>query len=251
MTRGSFSAAARLRVRFRARSWTLPVRALPIWALPVLLCLPTGGCGFHPLHGGATAADAHLPDIFVANIIAGRPGQLLRQALQQRLAGSSEMAPQGYTLRVSLALDGEAIGIHGDNTSARTRVIGRAYWALSSIAANPVSLASGSAITVDGFNIIENQYFEAIMANESTDQRVADNLADRITTQVASWFVAHPDGGSAGAAPAAAVAPPIPAINTAPGFLGTQGVPGNTNQSPLQQVGPDGLPSDAIGRTGH
>ena len=216
-----------------------------LWGLP---CLAMTGCGFHPLYGDA-ATEAHLPDIFVANIQAGRPGQLLRQALQQHLAGSSEAAPQGYTLRVSLALNDEAIGIHGDNTSARTRVIGRANWALSSVAASPVSLASGSAITVDGFNIIQTQYFESIMANDTTNERVAGNLADRITAQLASWFEAHPDGHTAGAAEASPKAPPVPVIGTSPGFLGTQGVPGDTDQNPLQQVGPDGLPADAIGRT--
>ena len=220
------------------------------WTLPALLCLPVAGCGFHPLYDtGGAAADARLPDIFVANIVAGRPGQLLRQALQQRLAGSSEASPQGYTLRVSLALNGEAIGIHGDNTSARTRVIGRANWALSSVAASPVSLATGSAITVDGFNVIETQYFESIMANDTTNERVADNLAESIRTQLATWFVAHPDGTVADAVPAATVAPPKPVIGTGPAVLGTQNVPGDTDQSPLQQVGPDGLPSDAIGRT--
>ncbi len=220
------------------------------WALPVLVCMPVAGCGFHPLYGsGSVSADAHMPDIFVANIVAGRPGQLLRQALQQRLAGSSEASPQGYTLRVSLALNDEAIGIHGDNTSARTRIIGRANWALSSVAASPVSLASGSAITVDGFNVIETQYFESIMATDTTNERVADNLADSIRTQLATWFVAHPDGNAADAAPATATAPPAPVIGTGPAVLGTQNVPGDTDQSPLQQVGPDGLPSDAIGRT--
>ena len=219
--------------------------------LPLLLCLPAAGCGFHPLHGGgAGSVDAQLPDIFVANIVAGRPGQLLREALQQRLTGSSEAAPEGYTLRVSLALNNEAIGIHGDNTSARTRVIGRANWALSSVAAIPVSLATGSAITVDGFNVIETQYFESIIANDTTNERVAGNLADSIRTQVATWFVAHPQGRTAGAViPAAASAPPTPVINASPGFLGTQNVPGDSDQSPLQSVGPDGLPSDAIGRT--
>ncbi len=214
-------------------------------ALPALLCLGMAGCGFHPLHGDASA-NAHLPDIFVTTI-PGRSGQLLRQALQQRLAGSSEAAPQGYTLRVSYALDNESIGIHGDNTSSRYRVIGRANWALASVAPSPVFLASGSARSVDGFNVIETQYFAATLASESTTERVSDNLAESITTQVASWFAAHPDGGAGSAGPAAA--PPVPVIAPNTGFLGPQDVPGQEGQSPLQQIGPDGLPSGAIGRT--
>ncbi|WP_428395311.1 hypothetical protein [Lichenicoccus sp.] len=215
-------------------------------ALP-LLCMLLSGCGFHPLYGASdSAAEANLPDIFVA-VIPGRPGQLLRQDLQQHLAGSDDENPHGYTLRVSYSLDNEAIGIHGDNTSARSRVVGRATWYLDSVAAAPVNLASGSSRTVDGFNIVETQYFAATMALENTESRVARNLADNITTQVAIWFAGHPNGTTS--APGSTLAPPKPSRHPRRGFLGPQIVPGDSTQSPLQTIGPDGLPSSAIGRT--
>jgi LPS-assembly lipoprotein len=211
------------------------------------LCLPVAGCGFHPLYGEQdAAANAQLPDIFV-DVIPGRPGQILRQALQQRLAGSSEAEPEGYTLRVSYALNSEAIAIHGDNTSSRNRVIGSANWVLASVAPSPVFLASGSASTVDGFNVINNQYFESNMASESTNGRVASNLAGAIATQLSIWFVAHPNGPANGDRPA--TAPPKPVIGPRHGFLGPQNVPGNNDQSPQEPVSPDGLPANAIGRT--
>ncbi len=213
----------------------------------LLCCLPMAGCGFHPLHGGgAHSVDAQLPDIFVANI-PGRTGQQLRQSLQQRLAGSSEASPQGYTLQVSYVLSSEALGIHGDNTSSRNRVIGSANWVLSSVAPAPVALASGNARSVDGFNIIETQYFAATLANETTGGRVADNLADTITTQIATWFTAHPTG--TGGDGSASVKPATPNIGPGTGFLGPQNVPGENDVSPLQPISPDGLPSGAIGRT--
>ena len=212
----------------------------------LLACLTLAGCGFHPLHGGGpNSVDAKLPDIFVANI-PGRPGQQLRQALQQQLAGSSDASPQGYTLQVSYALNSETLGIHGDNTSARTRIVGRANWVLSTVAPTPTALASGSARSVDGFNNIETQYFASSLAAESTYGRIAGTLADGITIQVASWFAAHPDGAGSGAA---AEAPPKPVITPNGGFLGPQVVPADNDQSTLQQIGPDGLPSGAIGRT--
>ena len=215
-------------------------------ALP-LLCVLLSGCGFHPLYGARDAtAEANLPDIFVA-VIPGRPGQLLRQDLQQHLAGSDDENPHGYTLRVAYSLDNEAVGIHGDNTSARSRVVGRATWYLDSVAPAPLRLASGTARTVDGFDVVETQYFAATMALENTDTRIARNLADSITTQVAIWFAAHPNGTTDTAEPA--LAPPKPSIPPQRGFLGPQIVPGDSTQSPLQTIGPDGLPSSAIGRT--
>lgn len=213
----------------------------------LLCCLPMAGCGFHPLHGsGPHSGDAQLPDIFVATI-PGRSGQQLRQSLQQRLAGSSEASPQGYTLQVSYVLSSEALGIHGDNTSSRNRVIGSANWVLSSVAPNPVALASGNARSVDGFNIIETQYFAATLANETTAGRVGDNLADTITTQIATWFSAHPTG--AGGDGSLSVKPARPTIGPGTGFLEPQNVPGENDVSPLQPISPDGLPSGAIGRT--
>ena len=209
-----------------------------------LLCVLLSGCGFHPLYGARdSAAEANLPDIFVA-VIPGRPGQLLRQSLQQHLAGSDDENPHGYTLRVSYSLDNEAVGIHGDNTSARSRVVGRATWYLDSVAAAPVNLASGTARTVDGFDVVETQYFAATMALENTDARIARNLSDSITTQVAIWFAAHPNGTTS----TPGLAPPKPSIHPR-GFLGPQLVPGDSTQSPLQTIGPDGLPASALGRT--
>ena len=223
-------------------------RRLSILGLLSLAAALLSGCGFHPLYGpGAANVDAKLPDIFVATI-PGRPGQQLRQALQQRLAGSSDADPQGYTLRVGYGLDNEAIAIHGDNTSARSRVVGRATWTLSTVAQAPVVLATGNARTLDGYNNIEAQFFASTLASEATYERIAENLANSITIQISTWFAAHPRGLPAGAEPVPASAPE-PARTASPGFLGPQNVPGDSDQSPLQQIGPDGLPSGAIGRT--
>ena len=224
-------------------------------AAALLACLGLAGCGFHPLHGDRP--DAQLPEIFVATI-PGRPGQLLRQELQQRLAGSSDSTPQDYTLRVAYALSSEAIDIHGDNTSGRNRIVGRATWTLSSVAPNPVTVTTGSVRSVDGFDTIDTQYFAATIASETTFGRVAGNLADGITTQIATWFASHPAAaGATAAATGGAGVSPIPknpapgAEQPASGFLGPQEVPGDNDQSPLQRIDPDGLPSDAIGRTTH
>ncbi len=214
---------------------------------PLLFCLLLAGCGFHPLYGSDDQqAEAQLPDIFVATI-PGRSGQLLRQALQQRLAGTSEAEPQGYTLRVAYALDNESIAIHNDSTAARNRLVGRANWSLNSVAPTPVTLVSGNARTVDGFNNIDTQFFESTLATESTEGRIAGNLADSIRTQLAIWFAGHPGGATTEATPAQP--PPKPATAPQSGYLGPQGVPADSNQSPLQQIGPDGLPAAAIGRT--
>ncbi|WP_428377177.1 hypothetical protein [Lichenicoccus sp.] len=219
---------------------------------PVLaLSLATGGCGFHPLN--QPRAVAQLPDIFVNTIPAGRDGQLLRQALQQRLAGSDDSSPGGYTLQVGYGLSAEAIGIHGDNTSGRTREVARADWTLLSVSPAPKILATGSARSVDGYNVIEAQYFAQTLAGETTSGRLAGNLADAVQEQLVAWFAAHPEAADRAAVAANAAPAPVPGSVPAPakqrGFLGPNDVPGDSDQSPLQQIGPDGLPAGAIGRT--
>ena len=207
--------------------------------LAVLLMLPlaVSACGFHPLYGdGNEAAVTKLPDIFVQNI-PERSGQELRLALQQRLAGTSEAEPQGYLLAVNLSSSSESIGIHGDNTSERNRVVGRAHWSLSAVSPATAPVATGDVRTVDGYNIINEQYFAASIANETTQQRVANNLADAITLQLATWFTNH--------------RPPVSAVKPASSasFLTPSNVPGDTTETPLTTPGEDGLPSSAIGRS--
>jgi LPS-assembly lipoprotein len=204
--------------------------------LAVLLPLALGACGFQPLYGAANeSAVAQLPDIFVQPI-GERSGQELRLALQQRLAGSSDAQPQGFTLAVYPQISQEAVGIHGDNTSGRNRVVGRAHWVLYSVSPAPAVVSQGDARIVDGFNVINEQYFAASIASETTQQRVANNLADTITTQLATWFTSHQ-------APVTATAHRNPATNLAP-----SNVPGDSDQSPLRAPGEDGLPASAIGR---
>ena len=224
----------------------------PHLLLGLVLALATAGCGFHPLN--TPRADAQLPDIFVNTIPEGRDGQLLRQALQQRLAGSSEASPQGYTLQVSYIPSVEAIGIHGDNTSSRTRVVGRAEWTLASVSPAPKVLATGSARTVDGYNVIEAQYFAQTLAGENHLRPGHRQPGRRDPAAARSLVRGTPRGrgprcsrGQRGTGAGAGLGGAARAPQR--GFLGPQDVPGDTDQSPLQQLGPDGLPAGAIGRT--
>lgn len=214
------------------RHGTALFRVLAALALPAGL----GGCGFHPLYGAADEAGVdRLRDIFVAPI-GDRWGQEIRLALQTRLAGTSDAQPQGYVLAVQPSLSQEAVSIHGDNTSGRNRVVARAHWVLSSVSPAPAVLASGDVRTVDGYNVINEEYFAAGIASETTQQRIAVNLADSITQQLSTWFTNQK-------APASRPQRIGPAPTLAP-----RDVPHNSDQSPLTATGEDGLPASSIGR---
>lgn len=147
------------------------------------------GCGFKPLYGNSTNVDVNdeLQKIYVP-VLSNRYGQLMRQSLQENLAGAGPENPKTYELDVSPGLSEEAIDIHQDNSSGRARMTGNAHWVLKTISINPVVLAQGDAQTIDGYTVTYEQYFAQTLNDETAQARVAKNLANEVTQQVATWF---------------------------------------------------------------
>jgi LPS-assembly lipoprotein len=150
------------------------------------------GCGFQPVYmstasGRAGPAERELSAISVA-LIPDRPGQLLRQNLQERLASDSAGTAHRYDLAVTFAISGEGIGVLQDSSATRIRLIGTAAWTLT--AQDPVRtrITSGSARAMDGFNVLDQQLFAADIDNEQVQRRLASEIADQIAIQLAIFF---------------------------------------------------------------
>jgi LPS-assembly lipoprotein len=160
--------------------------------------LGLAGCGFQPVYAPASSAAAGSPSKELAAINVGvipdRPGQLLRQALQERLANDNG-TPHRYDLRLQFAVTGEGIAILQSNFATRIRLIGTANWTL--VADNPARtrLTSGSARVLDGLNLFDQQYFASDLENEAVQKRIAEHLADQIAMQLALYFRKHPSAG--------------------------------------------------------
>ncbi|MEI7713195.1 MAG: LPS assembly lipoprotein LptE [Rhodospirillales bacterium] len=161
----------------------------------LLALLPTAvslaGCGFRPVYmptasGKPGVAQRELAATEVA-IIAERPGQLLRQALQNRFASDAGPSHR-YILSADFAIAGEGVGILIDNSASRVRLIGSVNWVLRARDTGRAVLTSGSARTLDGFNLFSEQYFGATLENEAAQRRMAEALADQIALQLATWF---------------------------------------------------------------
>ena len=150
------------------------------------------GCGFQPVYmptasGQAGVAQQELASVSV-DLIPDRPGQLLRQALQDRLEMANGSAPRRYDLSVAFWISGEGIGIQPDNTVTRIRAIGNATWALTAKDPGRTKLTGGFAKAVDAYNVFDTQYFALDLENEAAQKRLADALADQITLQLAVYF---------------------------------------------------------------
>jgi LPS-assembly lipoprotein len=156
------------------------------------LGLTLSGCGFQPVYmptasGNAGVAQRELAAIHV-NLIADRPGQELRQALQDRLELSGGDVKKRYDLQVGFYVAGEGIAVQNDNTATRVRLIGTAVWILTAQDSGKTKLSNGFAKAVDAMNILDSQYFALDLENEAVQKRIAETLADQITIQLAAFF---------------------------------------------------------------
>ena len=157
--------------------------------------LAASACGFRPLYMpagvGNAGPDGDLAAISV-DVIPERSGQLLRQALQERLERGAGGEARRYTLSANLGIGGEGIGVLADNSVTRVRLIGSASWSLRGMDPAHTLVTSGSARTFDGYNVINQQYFFADISNDAAQRRIVEVIADQIAVQLAAWFRAHP-----------------------------------------------------------
>lgn len=208
--------------------------ATALMAAPLLL----SGCGFKPLYGeekGGVDTSSELKEVYVANI-AERFGQQLRLALQAQMASDGPEDPHKYKLVVQPSLSAEAIDIHGDNTTGRTRMLATARWQLLTIEATPQVLAQGNTQTMDGYTTTYEQYFAMTMNMENTEGRIAQTLGGQITQQVATWFKTH--------------APPatLPENRPKTFYPSPNVIPEADQGAPMEQEGADAIPDMATGR---
>lgn len=152
--------------------------------------LGLGGCGFRPLYddrprGEAPTTAQALAATRVATI-PDRPGQILRNALIQRL-GNGPTVPPRHELRVALTIRRELLGVRRDETASRQRVNATAEFTLRPLpAGDPVF--TGRAYAVDAFNIVPNEFFAAQLSGEAAEARVAERLAEDIVAQLAAFY---------------------------------------------------------------
>ena len=151
------------------------------------------GCGFHPLYGSRTNGTAPRQELAAISVelIPDRPGQLLRQALQQRM-DHGEDTPKRFSLSVSFGVAGESIGIQRDTSSTRLREVATATWTLKALDPGSTVVTNGTARAIDGVNILDQQYFAADLEGETATKRITETVADEITQQIASYFARRP-----------------------------------------------------------
>lgn len=161
--------------------------------LPILVAPVLAACGFHPVYapgsGGSDGAAAQgLAEISVG-LIPDRPGQLLRLALQERFERAGIATARRYDLNVVFGIKSDQIAILPDITQATwVRLTGTANFTLISQDPSRATLTSGVVREVDGYNMFNQQYFDADLEQDAVQHRIAQAIADQIALRLASFF---------------------------------------------------------------
>lgn len=151
--------------------------------LAPLLLLALTGCGLQPMYagGGSGAIAQGLAGIEVP-AIEGRTGWLVRNALNDRFSAGGSAAPR-YRLDVRLDEKLEGLGVLGNDSVARERLALRARYQLVEIATGAIVLDATDG-TDAGIDVVSSDY-AVIAAEQTAEERLAKDLADRVTARVA------------------------------------------------------------------
>ncbi|MBX9897970.1 MAG: hypothetical protein K2Y17_08760 [Qipengyuania sp.] len=152
-------------------------------ALSLLAVFALPACGLQPMYagGGSGAVAQGLAGIEVP-AIEGRSGWLIRNALTDRFHAGGAAASR-YRLDVRLDERLEGLGVLGNNSIARERLTLRARYQLVDAASGAILLDATDG-TDAGIDVVSSEY-AVIAAEQSAEERLAKDLADRIAARVA------------------------------------------------------------------
>jgi LPS-assembly lipoprotein len=150
--------------------------------------LLVGGCGFHPLYGQRAGARSAVPEQMAAikiGTIEDRQGQLLRNALVDRLTPRGEPSAPAYDLRVTLTQQMVGLGQQKNSYASLGEMSLSASFHLGSRSDD--AGFSGSAHTVVSVNYLGPRYASVAVEREASERAIGD-IADSIRDQVAAWL---------------------------------------------------------------
>jgi LPS-assembly lipoprotein len=94
-----------------------------------------------------------------------------------------------YDLYVAFGISIEGVSVQQDSSVARNRIVGSASWTLRAQDPTRSTLTTGNARSIDGVDIVNEQFFAADLNTETAQKRVCEALADQITLQLAAYFL--------------------------------------------------------------
>ncbi len=146
-----------------------------------LACLSLSACGLQPLYsGGSKGAVTSLLGSVIVEPIEGKPGWLVRNAINDRLNAATSVAGSAARYRLVVKLDDqiEGFGVRTDDTVTRERRTLRARYQLVDITTG-ATLLDTTAGSDAGIDVVSSEY--ATIAGENS---ALENLAQRVAEQI-------------------------------------------------------------------
>ena len=154
-------------------------------ALLALSAVGVSGCGFRPVYGSAsatTSAAARLAQVHVETI-PERNGQILRNALIERMNVNGLPPRPAYRLVIGLKEDELDLGIRRDATVTRGQIKMTATYQLLEVATGAVA-DQGTARSVSSYNVVESD-FGTFVSRADAQARALQDLSEDITLRLA------------------------------------------------------------------
>jgi LPS-assembly lipoprotein len=168
-------------MRRRAAILALAALALPLAGL--------AGCGFTPLYaqpgvaGGLTHIDVEAPR--------GRVGYLLRENLDDDFGHAKGAAPV-YRLQLSMNTVRQSHGLTANDVAQRYQLNLHVTYNLIEVASGKVA-HSGAVISDISYDSTDQPY-AGIAARQDVQNRLAEDVAQKIEIQIAAWLASQPAG---------------------------------------------------------
>jgi LPS-assembly lipoprotein len=157
--------------------------AVPRLVIVAALCLGLMGCGFHPLYGNARLSP-QMASIYVGPI-AENTGYELRNRLIDLFRSNGDAAGKNYTLKITLTSSNQGVALQNDATITRYNDTLRAAYVL--IDAKGATVTQGNLSGLSSYNVA-NSPFATVAAQQDSDLRAADDLAERIQLDLGVFF---------------------------------------------------------------
>lgn len=145
-------------------------------------------CGFKPLYGermDSPAVNESLGSILIAPI-PDRLGQLVRNAVSERVTPLGPPGAPVYRLEIALGVEKINMGVRQDESVTRRTYRLNADYRLRDFATEKTVLA-GKTWSTTAYDVVRSD-FATLVAEEDAQERLAEEVAEEIRTRLALYF---------------------------------------------------------------
>lgn len=157
--------------------------------------LALAACGFHPLYGkyGNSSADATFHSIYIEPM-PERVGYQLRSDLLDLFNAPSAPTGAQYRLKIELKADEKGLALQENASVTRYSYHLTAQYKLMRAGGTDV-IKKGTIHSLTSYNVVQSPY-ATVVADKDAQDRAAQDVAERLRTELAVYFLNVAEGRS-------------------------------------------------------